>query len=65
MRPSPKTGCGNVCSAVQMCIRDRFITEGTHEAIVGREEFEKAQLVIKSNSHKVLMGGVDLSLIHI
>ena len=33
----------------------QFITEGTHEAIVGREEFEKAQLVIKSNSHKVLM----------
>ena len=36
--------------------------EGTHEAIVGREEFEKAQLVIKSNSHKVLMGGVDFPL---
>ena len=34
----------------------QFITEGTHEAIVGREEFEKAQLVIKSNSHKVLIG---------
>lgn len=30
----------------------QFITEGTHEAIVSREEFEKAQLVIKSNSHK-------------
>ena len=27
-----------------------------------REEFEKAQLVIKSNSHKVLMGGVDFPL---
>ena len=40
----------------------QFITEGTHEAIVGREEFEKAQLVIKSNSHKVLMGGVDFPL---
>ena len=40
----------------------RFITEGTHEAIVSREEFEKAQLVIKSNSHKVLMGGVDFPL---
>ena len=39
----------------------QFITEGTHEAIVSREEFEKAQLVIKSNSHKVLMGGVDRS----
>lgn len=37
----------------------QYITEGTHEAIVSREEFEKAQLVIKSNSHKVLMGGVD------
>ncbi|MBS6370157.1 MAG: MobA/MobL family protein [Faecalibacterium prausnitzii] len=40
----------------------RYITEGTHEAIVSREEFEKAQLVIKSNSHKVLMGGVDFPL---
>ena len=40
----------------------QFITEGTHEAIVSREEFEKAQLVIKSNSHKVLMGGVDFPL---
>ena len=40
----------------------RFITEGTHEAIVSREEFEKAQLVIKSNSHKVLMGSVDFPL---
>ena len=40
----------------------QFITEGTHEAIVGREEFEKAQLVIKSNSHKVMMGGVDFPL---
>ena len=40
----------------------QFITEGTHEAIVSREEFEKAQLVIKCNSHKVLMGGVDFPL---
>ena len=40
----------------------RYITEGTHEAIVSREEFEKAQLVIKSNSHKVLMGSVDFPL---
>lgn len=40
----------------------QFITEGTHEAIVSREEFEKAQLVIKSNSHKVLMGRVDFPL---
>lgn len=40
----------------------QFITEGTHEAIVSREEFEKAQLVIKSNSHKVLMGSVDFPL---
>ena len=40
----------------------QFITAGTHEAIVSREEFEKAQLVIKSNSHKVLMGGVDFPL---
>ena len=40
----------------------QFITEGTHEAIVSREEFEKAQLVIKSNSHKVLMGHVDFPL---
>lgn len=34
----------------------RYITEGTHEAIVSREEFEKAQLVIKSNSHKIDAG---------
>ena len=40
----------------------QYITEGTHEAIVSREEFEKAQLVIKSNSHKVLMGSVDFPL---
>ena len=40
----------------------QFITEGTHEAIVSREEFEKAQLVIKRNSHKVLMGSVDFPL---
>ena len=40
----------------------QFITEGTHEAIVSREEFEKAQLVIKSNSHKVLIGSVDFPL---
>lgn len=40
----------------------RYITEGTHEAIVSREEFEKAQFVIKSNSHKVLMGSVDFPL---
>lgn len=40
----------------------QYITEGTHEAIVSREEFEKAQLVIKSNSHKVLMGRVDFPL---
>ena len=39
-----------------------LLPEGTHEAIVSREEFEKAQLVIKSNSHKVLMGRVDFSL---
>lgn len=30
----------------------QFITEGTHEAIVSREEFEKAQLVIKSKHFK-------------
>lgn len=40
----------------------QYITEGTHEAIVSREEFEKAQLVIKSNSHKVMMGSVDFPL---
>ena len=40
----------------------QYITEGTHEAIVSREEFEKAQLVIKSNSHKVLMDSVDFPL---
>lgn len=40
----------------------QFITEGTHEAIVSREEFEKAQLVIKSNRHKVMMSSVDFPL---
>lgn len=40
----------------------QYITEGTHEAIVSREEFEKAQFVIRSSSHKVVMGSVDFPL---
>jgi len=40
----------------------QYITEGTHEAIVSREEFEKAQLVIRNNSHRVVMGSVDFPL---
>ena len=39
----------------------QYITEGTHEAIVSREEFEKAQLVI-NNRNKVVMGSVDFPL---
>lgn len=39
----------------------QYITEGTHEAIVSREEFEKAQLVI-NNRNKVVMGSVDFHL---
>ena len=33
----------------------QYITEGTHEAIVSREEFEKAQLVIRNNGHVVVI----------
>ena len=40
----------------------QYITEGTHEAIVSREEFEKAQLVIRNNGHRVVMGSVDFPL---
>lgn len=40
----------------------QYITEGTHEAIVSREEFEKAQFVIRSSSHKVVMGSVNFPL---
>lgn len=40
----------------------QYITEGTHEAIVSREEFKKAQLVIRNNGHRVVMGSVDFPL---
>lgn len=40
----------------------QYITEGTHEAIVSREEFEKAQLVIRNNGHRVVMGSVNFPL---
>ena len=40
----------------------QYVTEGTHEAIVSREEFEKAQLVIRNNGHRVVMGSVDFPL---
>ena len=40
----------------------QYITEGTHKAIVSREEFEKAQLVIRNNGHRVVMGSVDFPL---
>ena len=40
----------------------QYIAEGTHEAIVSREEFEKAQLVIRNNGHRVVMGSVDFPL---
>ena len=40
----------------------QYITEGTHEAIVSREEFEKVQLVIRNNGHRVVMGSVDFPL---
>ena len=57
-----KTPISGKCIIRTVPKSQQYITEGTHEAIVSREEFEKAQLVIKSNSHKVLMGSVDFPL---
>lgn len=40
----------------------QFITEGTHEAIVSREQFEQAQLVIRECSHGPILNVPDFPL---